>query len=346
MRTALEVAHRWAHEGKRVAAATLVSVGGSTPRRAGARLLVSSGGDRWGSVSFGCVDADVGAHARAVLDSGQPRLAAYGVSDEDAFAVGFTCDGTMEVFIEPWTDLPDRLGGVPSEGFVGAMTTAVSGPGTGTHGLFDRAGSLVAGNVAPVPIEALASDVVAAVDEERARVVEHDATRVFVEPLVPPPRLVVFGGGHTAQALTEAAAAVGFSVTVSDHRPEVSSSDRYPQATEVLLGWPDRVVPVLHLDSRTYVVCLAHNAEVEDLLLPLALASDARYIGVLGSRRTHAARVDRLIAAGVPEGQLARLHAPIGLDLGAVTPEEIAVSILAELITVRRAEDVRTVRST
>jgi len=123
---------------------------------------------------------------------------------------------------------------------------------------------------------------------------------------------------------------------VSDHRPAVAVPERYPEAAEVILGWPDEVVPVVAPDSRTYVVCLAHNPEVEDILLPLVLAPGTRYVGVLGSRRTHVARVDRLIAAGVPEEQVARLHAPVGLDLGAVTPEEIAVSIVAELIRERR----------
>lgn len=125
-------------------------------------------------------------------------------------------------------------------------------------------------------------------------------------------------------------------MTVSDHRPAVAVPERYPEATEVVLGWPDEVVPVVAPDSRTYVVCLAHNPEVEDVLLPLVLASEARYVGALGSRRTHAARIARLIAAGVPEEQVARLHSPVGLDLGAVTPEEIAASIVAELVRERR----------
>lgn len=336
MRAALEIAHRWVREGKGVAAATLVSIGGSVPRRAGARLLVSSGADSWGSVSFGCVDADVATHAAAVLESGQPRLAAYSVSDEDALAVGFTCGGTMEVFIEPWTHLHDRLGAVPDEDFLGVMATVVSGPGVGSHGLLDREGGLVVGSVSPVSVEALAPDVGAAVDDEQARLVEWHGTRVFVEPVVPSPRLIVFGAGHTAQALTAGAAAVGFRVTVSDHRPAMAVPERYPDAVEVLVGRPDEVVPTVAPCARTYVVCLAHNPEVEDILLPLVLASEARYVGVLGSRRTHAARVDRLIAAGVPAEQVARLHAPVGLDLGAVTPEEIAASIVAELIAVRR----------
>jgi len=336
MQAALEISHRWAREGKDVAAATLVSIGGSTPRRAGARLIVSSGGDSWGSVSFGCVEADVAAHVGAVLDSGQPHLAAYGVTDEDAFAVGFTCGGTMEVFIEPWTQLHDRLGGVPAEDFLGAMVTVVSGPGVGNHGLFDRGGGLVAGVVSPVPTEALATEIRAAADDERTRLAEWRETRVFVEPVVPSPRLLVFGAGHIAQALTAAAAAVGFQVTVSDHRPAIAVPERYPEAAEVVLGWPDEVVPVVAPDSRTYVVCLVHNPEVEDALLPRVLATEARYIGVLGSTRTHAARVARLLSAGISRGSIARLHAPVGLDLGAVTPEEIAASIVAELIAVRR----------
>jgi xanthine dehydrogenase accessory factor len=336
MRAALEVSRRWASEGKQVVAATLVSIGGSTPRRAAARLLVSSGGDTWGSVSFGCVDADVAAHARAVLDGGEPRLVSYGVTDEDAFAVGFTCGGTMEVFIEPWTHLHEELGGAPDEEFVGAMVTVVSGAGQGTHGLLGRDLALPGGGAASELVRALAPAVAAGADDERSRLVELEGARVFVEPVVPSPRVIVFGAGHLAQALTAAAAAVGFRVTVSDHRPAVAVPERYPEASRVLVGRPDEVVPGLAVDSRTYVVCLAHNPEVEDILLPLVLASEAPYVGVLGSRRTHAARVARLISAGVPEEQVARLRAPIGLDVGAVTPEEIAASIAAELVAARR----------
>jgi len=345
MRAALEISHRWAREGKEVAAATLVAIGGSTPRRVGARLLVSSAGDTWGSVSFGCVEADIAAHTRAVLDSRQPHLASYGVTDEDALTVGFTCGGMMEVFIEPWADLHDVLGGVPGEDFIGSMATVMSGPGVGSHGLFDSDGVLVAGSLAPMATEGLMPDVVAVAEDERARLVEREGTRIFVEPVVPSPRLIVFGAGHTAGALTAAATAVGFRVTVSDHRPERAIRERYPEADEVLVGWPDRTVPAIALDSRTYVVCLMHNLEIEEILLPLVLAAETGYVGVLGSKRTHAARVDRLVAAGVKAEQIARLHAPVGLDIGAVTPEEIAASIVAELIAVRRAEGASLVRS-
>jgi len=340
MRNALEVCRRWELEGKAVAAATLVTVGGSTPRRAGARLLVSSGGATWGSVSFGCVEADVAAHARAVLQAGRPRLASYGIGDEDAFAVGFSCGGTMEVFIEPWTGLADRLGGRPGEAFLGAMATVLAGPEAGAHGLLDRETGLATGDISAALAGALAADAAAVADTEQARVFQDGEARVFVEPVVPLPRLLIFGAGHAAQALTAAATAVGFRVTVCDHRSAVAVPEHYPLAAEVLVGWPDQLVPLLAPDGRTYVVVLAHNPEIEDLLLPLLLASKTRYIGVLGSRRTHAARVQRLTTAGLAAEQAARLQAPVGLSIGAVTPEEIAASIVAELIAARRGQPV------
>ncbi len=159
MRSALEVCRRWEAEGKAVAAGTLVAVAGSAPRREGARLLVSSAGDTWGSVSNGCVEGDVAAHAAEVLRTGRPRLAAYGIADEQAFAVGLSCGGEIEVFIEPWAGLAALLGGEPGEEFVGALATVVAGPGEGAHGLFDRERGLVAGDL-PAPLaEAVAAEV-------------------------------------------------------------------------------------------------------------------------------------------------------------------------------------------
>ena len=304
MRAALQVSERWAREGKDVAAATLVAIAGSTPRRAGARLLVSSTGDTWGSVSFGCVEADVAAHARSVLESGRPRLASYGITDEDAFAVGFTCGGTMQVFIEPWTGLHDDLGGVPAEDFAGSMGTVMSGSGTGTHALFDPKGQLVAGSIDPAAAEGLMADAATVAAGQRSQLVEREGTVIFLEPVTPSPRLIVFGAGHTAQALTTAATAIGFRVTVCDHRPELAVPELYPEADAVVLGWPHQTVPAIAPNPATYVVCLAHDLEVEEVLLPLVLAAEPRYVGVLGSKRTHATRVDRLTAAGVPEAQI------------------------------------------
>ena len=319
-----------------MAGATLVAVAGSAPRRAGARLLVSSAGDTWGSVSNGCVEGDVAAHAAEVLRTGRPRLAAYGIADEQAFAVGLSCGGEIEVFIECWDGLAARLGGGPGEEFVGALATVVAGPGEGSHGLFDRERGLVAGDLPASLAAAVGKDVAALVDAEQSRVQGYGESRVFLETLAPLPRLLLFGAGHSAEALAPLAAAAGFRVTVCDPRSGLARPERYPAAAEVRHGWPDEVVPGLDLDRRTYAAVLAHDPRIEDPLLPLLLASPARYIGVLGSRRTHAARLERLAAAGWPPEQLARLRGPIGLDIGAATPEEVAVAIVAEMVAARR----------
>jgi xanthine dehydrogenase accessory factor len=336
MRTALEICRRWEGEGKQVAAATVVSVTGSAPRREGARLLVSSAGDTWGSVSNGCVEGDVTAHAAEVLRLGRPRLAAYGIGDEQAFEVGLSCGGTIEVFVEPWTGISEGLGGGPDEGFIGALATVVSGPRMGAHGLWDRDRGWLGGDLPAATAAAVAAEAPRLVDAEESRLVAVGEERVFVETLAPAPRLFLFGAGHTAEALTPLAAAAGFRVTVCDPRSALAVAERYPAVAEVLVGWPDRLVPDLGLDRRAFAAVLAHDPRLEVPLLPLLLGSPLRYIGVLGSRRTHAARLERLAAEGWPPEQLARLHGPIGLDIGAVTPEEVAVAIVAQMVAVRR----------
>jgi xanthine dehydrogenase accessory factor len=335
MRTALEICRRWAGEGKEVAAATVVATTGSTPRREGARLLVSSTGDAWGSVSNGCVEGDVAAHAAEVLRTGRPHLASYGITDEFAFGVGLSCGGTVQIFIERWTNLPRLLAGRPDEDFVGALATVMEGPGEGTHGLLDRERGWVAGDLPASLAGPLAGEATAAVDGERSHPAEVGESRVFLEVVAPAPRLLIFGAGHTAEALAPAAAAAGFRVTICDPRPALALPEKYPTA-EVMVGWPDELMSSIAPDRRTYAVVLAHDPKIEGPLLPLLLAAPVRYIGVLGSRRTHAGRVERLTGQGWPAEQVARLHGPVGLDIGAVTPEEVAVSIVAQLVAVRR----------
>lgn len=319
-----------------MAAATVVAAAGSTPRRAGARLLVSSAGDTWGSVSNGCVEGDVAARAAEVLRTGRPHLAAYGITDEFAFEVGLSCGGSIEVYIEDWTGFPARLAGGPEEGFVGALATVIAGPGLGAHGLLDRDRGWVAGDLPASLAGQLAPAARAAIDAEQAPVVTAGQSRVFLEAVTPAPRLLAFGAGHIAEALTPLAAAAGFRVTLCDPRPALATPARYPTAAAVLVGWPDGMVGDLAPDRRTYAVILAHDPKIEGPLLPRLLATPARYIGVLGSRKTHAARLERLQEEGWPPEQLARLRGPVGLDIGAATPEEVAVSIVAELVAVRR----------
>lgn len=340
MRAALETCRRWESEGKQVAAATVVKVAGSTPRREGAKLLVSSAGETWGSVSNGCVEGDVAAHAAEVLRTGRPHLAAYGISDEFAFNVGLSCGGSIEVFIERWNGLPAVLAGGPAEGFVGAFATVMEGSGRGAHGLFDGDRGWVAGDLPQALQQTLAPAAAAAADAERSQIVEAAGGRVFLEAITPPPRLVLFGAGHTAEALTPLAAAAGFRVTICDPRPALAVAAKYPDAAEIVVGWPDETVPRVAPDRRTYVVLLAHDPKIELPLLPLLLATPARYLGVLGSRKTQADRVARLTAEGWLPEQVARLQGPVGLDIGAITPEEVAVSIVAQLVAVRRGRSV------
>lgn len=216
----------------------------------------------------------------------------------------------------------------------GALATMVAGASVGAKAVIE-AGEVVAGSLP----EHLVDDVVVDADElmhrEQSRVVEYGDDHVFVEALAPPPVLYVFGAVHVAQALTEHATLLGYRVVVSDARPAFTTEERFPTAHEVIRGWPQDVVSDLPIDRRTYVVLLSHDARFEDPVLEWAMGSEARYIGAMGSRRTHATRVGKYLAKGWSEAQVARIHGPVGLDIGAEDPGETAISILAEMITVR-----------
>ena len=218
---------------------------------------------------------------------------------------------------------------------LGAAATVVEGPDAGAKAVFDRAEGLVAGALPEGVAEAAAADAAALMDREQNRTLAYGERRVYIETVAPQPLLLIFGAVHIAQELCRMAHWLGFRVTVNDARPAFTTEERFPEAENVIVGWPDQVAGRLVLDARTYVVMLSHDARFEDPALPLALASPARYIGVMGSRRTHRKRVERLAAAGWSGEQIARIRGPVGLDIGAEQPGEVAVSILAEMIQVR-----------
>ena len=218
---------------------------------------------------------------------------------------------------------------------LGAVVSVVDGPGTGAKGVLDRTEGLVAGMIPDDIAADVVSDAANLMDREQNRTLAYGDRHVYIETVAPQPQLVIFGAVHIAQELCRMAHGLGFRVIVNDARAFFTTKERFPEADSVIVGWPEEVADQLVIDGRTYVVLLSHDARFEDPVLPLVLPGPAKYIGVMGSRRTHRRRVDRLRAAGFEEDQIARIHGPVGLDIGAEQPGEVAVAILAEMIQVR-----------
>lgn len=311
-----ETALAWHREGRGAALATVVETWGSAPRRVGAQLAVSGEGAIEGSVSGGCVEGAVVAEALEAIEEGEARLLEFGVSDEDAFAVGLACGGTIRVLVEP-------VGRVLPE----AMLTE----------LVDlRAARRPVAYV--VDLEGGPRRLATEGYAERFRMdrsgVEEDG-RSFVAIHNPPLRLVVVGAVHIAQALLPMARIAGYDPVLVDPREAFASEARFP-GERLVHDWPDDAMDAIGLDARTALVLLTHDPKLDDPAIARALRSEAFYIGALGSTRTHAKRVARLGDAGFSEEEIGRIHAPVGLDIGAAGPAEIAVAILAEMTRVLR----------
>ena len=292
---------RWRARGDRVALATVVATRRSAPRPVGSKLAVSERGELLGSVSGGCVESDVAVQAAEVIADGAPRLLTYGIDDEQAWSIGLPCGGEIDVFVE-------RFDGELREE-PGVTLTVLDGERAGERRI--------------VPLEAI--------ERGPSRVLEVDGETVFADVTAPPPRLVVVGAADTAEALSRAAKALGWRTTVIDPRPALVTRERLPSPDELVTAWPDE----LEADADTAVVVLTHEERLDLPALRTALASAAFYVGAIGSRRTQEKRRARLLEAGIDEEQLERLAGPAGLDLGAHTPAETAVSILAEVLAVR-----------
>lgn len=315
--TAPEQALEWVRAGHGAALATVVQTWGSAPRRAGAQLVVSGEGEMMGSVSGGCVEGAVVIEAMEAISDGQPRLLEYGVSDGDAFAVGLACGGTIKVLVEP-------IGAAMPVEMLEALVTAraARAPIAYVVELDTWARRLSGDDFAP----RFASD---------RSGLEEDG-RTFVAIHNPPLRLAVVGAVHIAQALVPMARIAGFDPVIIDPRGAFGSEARFPGETLLDL-WPDEALEQVGLDTRSALVLLTHDPKLDDPALHIALASKAFYIGALGSTRTHAKRVERLTEAGFSAEQIARIRGPVGLDIGAASPPEIAVSILAQMVqTLRR----------
>lgn len=327
------------------ALATVVETWSSSPRQPGAAMAVNSAGEVVGSVSGGCVEADLYARCEAVLATGEPDLTRYGVSDGDAFAVGMTCGGTLDVFIQrvdPKDDRLARLADRVQAHLPAAVATVIEGPGVGAQILV--LGDQPHGTTGDHRLDdAIAAQVVGLLEHGANRTIRlgaHGEARledvaVFVESFAPPARMLIFGAIDFSAALARTGKFLGYHVTVCDARAVFATRARFPEVDEVVVAWPHDYLASVAVDERTAICVLTHDPKFDVPLIQEALRSRAGYIGVMGSRRTHADRMTKLRELGIADAELARLSSPIGLDLGARTPEETAVSITAEIIAQR-----------
>jgi xanthine dehydrogenase accessory factor len=298
-------------------------------------MAVSADGRIAGSVSGGCVEAAVIEAAGEVAQSGTPRLLSFGVADDKAWSVGLACGGTIEVFVEaPDAAAFAELASLASSSHAAAVATVLSGSLAGQH-LFLRGDGQKRGKLRGPFAHTISAAARDALREGKAKRLSVSDADVFIDVMKPAPKLVVVGGVHIAIPLTWMARALGFRTIVVDPRPTFGNVDRFPQADEIVPGWPDEALGKIGLDAETAVAILTHDPKLDDPALRAALPSPAFYVGALGSKETQAKRRERLLSAGLSEAQVNRLRAPIGLDLGGRSPEEIAVSVLAQVVAVR-----------
>ncbi|KOX22651.1 XshC-Cox1 family protein [Saccharothrix sp. NRRL B-16348] len=337
--------------GETVGVGTVVATFSSAPRPPGAAMLVGADGAVVGSVSGGCVEGAVYELAQEVVRGNQPVLQRYGVTDDDAFAVGLTCGGIIDVYVEPvnrqtFPELPEVLETVRAQEPV-AIATVVEHPEWVGRRVVVRPDRATGDLPSARARDAITDDARGLLATGRSGTLHYgpdgqrrgEGMTVFVNSFEPPPRMLVFGAIDFAAAVAKLGAFLGYRVTVCDARPVFATKSRFPEADEVVVDWPHRYLAAQadagKLDERTVVAVLTHDPKFDVPLLEVALRLKLGYVGAMGSRRTHDDRLRRLREAGLSEGELAGLASPIGLDLGARTPEETAVSIAAEIIALR-----------
>jgi xanthine dehydrogenase accessory factor len=358
MQDIAEQLHAWHAAGRSFAVATVVAVSGSAPRDPGAALAVDEHGEAVGSVSGGCVEGAVYEQCREALASGRPLLHRYGFSDDDAFAVGLTCGGVIDVFVQPVTpgasDGLDAALAYVRSGTPVALVRVIAGPSALLGAALAVTGDTHHGTLGRPALEnAAVLQARALLDNGRTGQftltpdgrscdphIGSDLVTFFVESHVPAPRMIVFGAIDFAAAVARIGGFLGYHVTVCDARPVFATKRRFPTADAVVVDWPHRYldaeVAAGRVDGRTALCVLTHDAKFDIPLLECALRLPLGFVGAMGSRRTHLERLDRLREAGLTELELSRLRSPIGLDLGARTPEETAVAVAAEIVAHRR----------
>ncbi len=350
MREEIDTLRRWQSAGARIGLATVSSTSRSAPRGPGATMALHEDGEVLGSVSGGCVEGAVVEVATEVLATGVPQRVTYGISDDDAFAVGLTCGGTIEVFVRPVTrevlDLEDVGQRIAAEEPVAVVTVVEHAEDAAVVGRSLVVGEdRVDGHLGDPELERAVIEGAQGMLAQGATGLRHygprgqrrmDDVAVLIESFAPRPRMLVFGAIDFAGAVASIGRFLGYHVTVCDARARFATAMRFPDADEVVVEWPHRYLAATEVDARTVICVLTHDPKFDVPVLKVALATDAAYLGVMGSRRTHEDRLERLREEGVSEDALARLRSPVGLDLGARTPQETAVSIAAELVMLRQ----------
>ncbi len=332
MKEIVDDVRAWAARGERAAVATVIEVYRSAPRPPGAKMAVSSAGTISGAVSGGCVESAVVDLAERILGGEAPRLEHFGYADEEAWDVGLPCGGEIDVWVEPWGH--DRLAELARAGERAAQVTRLD---ASAARMLVRADGAVEGSLGADELDreaaAAAEELMWAERSERRTIGD---VALFVDVVHPPPRLLVVGAVDFAASVCELARAAGLRPFVIDPRARFATAERFPDAEEVVVAWPAEGFARLGgLDRATAVAVLTHDPKLDDDALVAALRSDAGYVGAMGSRKAQAVRRERLLAAGLGEAELERLSAPIGLDLGATSAQETALSIVAEVVAHR-----------
>ncbi|MCB8990946.1 MAG: XdhC family protein [Ardenticatenaceae bacterium] len=329
MRDVIVEVEQWLAAGKAVALATVVQTWGSSPRQVGAKMACTLDNEIAGSVSGGCVEGAVVEAGKEVLATAVPQLLHFGVADETAWEVGLACGGSISVWVEPVDDVIFPF--LRQHVHDNQPVTSVTLLGNGRKLAFNSTGRRV-GDLGEWTDTAVAQ---AQTLTHSQRITLAEGVAAFVDVLRPAPQLVLVGGVHIAVALAAIAKTLDYRVTVIDPRRAFSSIARFPHVDRLIQAWPGEALAAVDLGVETAVALLSHDPKIDDPTLKILLNSPVKYIGALGSQKTHAARVQRLHEMGFDEAAIARIHAPIGLDIGAQTPAEIALSIMAEIVSQR-----------
>ncbi len=346
MREILQPIQDWFESGKEVALATVVEIYGSAPRGLGAKMAVNQDSLMTGSVSGGCVEGAVVAEALKVIKTGKPKLLHYGVTQDQAISVGLACGGTIEIWVEKLSkEAFDRMQNDLRNDQLAMLVTVLSGIYAGEQIYAYPDGKKIGYFAEPETIETIRDYLPGIFMEQQSQrkrlLILNEEADVFFDVLAPSPKLVIIGAVHIAIPLVQYAKILGFHTIVVDPRKAFGNRERFPHVDELVQEWPEEYLQRYPWDRGTYLVVVSHDDKLDVPSLAIGCQNEARYIGALGSKKTFAKHVRDLKAAGLSDEQIARIHSPIGADIGARGPEEIALSIITEMVAVRNAKHIK-----